>query len=163
MGVVSPTACCSSPGRPEACCTPLRPAGRCRRWTAASDWPGFSLPGSGLVGPPAHLKLSASPEGTKIGRVSAVNPTRLCVGVSSASLTLSMLCCSRSFIRTTSCCLNISFSGSGNDGGGVICTGHKRTEWATASAASFSASEREAFRYSFGCGSPAFQMPRGTQ
>lgn len=36
-------------------------------------------------------------------------------------LTRSMLCCSRSFPRTVSCCLNSSFSGSAREGGGAIC------------------------------------------
>lgn len=47
-------------------------------------------------------------------------------------LTRSMLCCRRSFMRTTSCCLKSSFSGSGNDGGGVICKQKHRFESASA-------------------------------
>lgn len=37
------------------------------------------------------------------------------------ALTRSMLCCSRSFPLTASCCLKSSFKGSDKDGGGAIC------------------------------------------
>lgn len=122
-----------------ACCTLQRPVELYRHWKEESDWLMFLQLDNGPVRLPVHLKQSAFPVyggknihsdycpfNLKHTRQLHFQASRHVPNYTKKTLlrsrlhTLSMLCCSRSFMRTTSCCLNISLSCSGSDGGGVI-------------------------------------------